>query len=124
MAQRTITQLLDDIDGSTAAESVQFGLDGKSYSIDLSDENANRLREGLSRYVSNAQLITSNNSKPKAAKKPARNSEDVQKIREWAKANGYEVNPRGRISQEINQKYLAYQQASQAAVPTQPAFYG
>jgi hypothetical protein len=44
MAQRVITQLVDDIDGKEiaegAGETVSFALDGVSYEIDLSSKNA------------------------------------------------------------------------------------
>ena len=45
MAQRVRVDLVDDIDGSAAEESVEFALDGVSYVIDLSTENAAELRE-------------------------------------------------------------------------------
>ncbi|MFL5999627.1 MAG: histone-like nucleoid-structuring protein Lsr2, partial [Streptomyces sp.] len=33
MAQKVVVTLFDDIDGSEAAETIAFGLDGKSYEI-------------------------------------------------------------------------------------------
>ena len=36
MAQRVVVTLSDDLDGGAADETVQFGVDGKSYEIDLS----------------------------------------------------------------------------------------
>ena len=38
MAQRVNVVLVDDLDGSEAAETVNFGLDGANYEIDLSAE--------------------------------------------------------------------------------------
>jgi hypothetical protein len=35
MARRVEVQLLDDVDGSTADETLPFGLDGTTYEIDL-----------------------------------------------------------------------------------------
>ena len=55
VAQRTITTLIDDIDGSEASETVVFGLDGTTYEIDLSEAHAEDLREVLSPYVSVAR---------------------------------------------------------------------
>jgi hypothetical protein len=43
MAQRVKVILEDDIDGSPADETVQFALNGTSYEIDLSSENAQAL---------------------------------------------------------------------------------
>ena len=55
MATKTTVTLVDDLDGSEASESVAFGLDGASYEIDLSDNNAEKLRDVLANYVANAR---------------------------------------------------------------------
>ncbi|MGX1491238.1 hypothetical protein RKD41_003497 [Streptomyces tendae] len=51
MAQKVVVTLFDDIDGSEAAETIAFGLDGKSYEIDLNEANAKKLRKALAPYV-------------------------------------------------------------------------
>ena len=51
MAQRVVVTLSDDIDGGEAAETITFGLDGKSYEIDLNPANAKKLRKALAPYV-------------------------------------------------------------------------
>ncbi len=51
MAKETITRLIDDLDGGEADETVKFGLDGVQYEIDLSKDNAAKLREALQPYV-------------------------------------------------------------------------
>ena len=47
MAQKTLVQLVDDLDGKPITngrgETVSFGLDGKDYDIDLSAKNAAKL---------------------------------------------------------------------------------
>ncbi len=43
----TTVQLIDDIDGSQAAETVHFAVDGRMYEIDLSTEHAESLRRSL-----------------------------------------------------------------------------
>ena len=48
MAQEHYVRLVDDLTGGEAAETVLFALDGARYEIDLSVENANKLRETLS----------------------------------------------------------------------------
>ena len=40
MAQQASVQYVDDLDGSAASGPVDFSLDGKGYTIDLSDTNA------------------------------------------------------------------------------------
>lgn len=51
VAQKVVVTLFDDIDGSEAAETIAFGLDGKSYEIDLNQANAKKLRKALEPYV-------------------------------------------------------------------------
>ncbi len=61
MATRTITTLIDDLDGSDIprglGETVRFGIDGENYEIDLNDDNAAALRETLSAYVEAARPV-------------------------------------------------------------------
>ena len=40
MAQKVQVVLIDDLDGGDATETVTFGLDGATYEIDLSEQNA------------------------------------------------------------------------------------
>ena len=47
MAKRTIEVFHDDLDGSEGASTVKFGLDGKSYEIDLSEGHEKELRKAL-----------------------------------------------------------------------------
>ena len=49
--------LKDDIDGTPAAETMQFMLDGTTYEIDLSKRNAAALRQAMARYVKAARRL-------------------------------------------------------------------
>jgi hypothetical protein len=51
VARNTAVQVLDDLTGDPAAETVGFGLDGIDYDIDLSFANAEALRGFLQRYA-------------------------------------------------------------------------
>ena len=55
MAQRVKIILEDDLDGSTADETVTFGLDGVTYEIDLSAANAAKLRDDFASWVGHAR---------------------------------------------------------------------
>jgi hypothetical protein len=55
VAKQTQWALVDDLDGSPASTTVEFGLDGQSYAIDLSAENAAKLRAGLAEFVAAAR---------------------------------------------------------------------
>lgn len=58
MAKRMYTVLVDDIDGETeAAETIEFGLDGVRYEIDLSEANAMAMRGSLTTYIGAARMI-------------------------------------------------------------------
>jgi Lsr2 len=55
MASNTTVELLDDIDGKAAAETITFGLDGRTIEIDLSEKHAKALRKDLARFVEAAR---------------------------------------------------------------------
>ncbi|WP_329050745.1 Lsr2 family protein [Amycolatopsis sp. NBC_01488] len=119
MAQKVLVEMLDDIDGTLAAHTVPFSLDGVMYEIDLSDENAASLREELARYIAAGRRT--GGRKVRVATGQATTSstdrERNQQIRAWANANGYEVSERGRLSSEV----IAAYEAAQAAEAEAPA---
>lgn len=45
MAKRTITELIDDLDGSPGEVSREIALDGVAYTLDLSTANSAKLDE-------------------------------------------------------------------------------
>ena len=102
MAQKIQVLLVDDIDGSEAAETVSFGLDGVAYEIDLNSGNAGRLRSDLARYVAHARK--SGGAGPRS-RRDRPNAEQSAQIREWARAHGHKVNERGRIPAKIVSEY-------------------
>jgi hypothetical protein len=113
MAQKTIVQLIDDIDQGTAEETVSFGLDGASYEIDLSAKNAAKLRDALAVYVANARRSGrgGGSSRPSSSSRRGRGSrgdrEQTQAIREWARKNGHKVGEKGRIPASVLEAYHA-----------------
>jgi hypothetical protein len=52
MAQRRMTTLVDDLDGSPAEETVRFGFAGPEYEIELNAAHAQQLRAALAPYIS------------------------------------------------------------------------
>src|SRR6185503_15570604 len=55
MAQQVNVKFVDDLDGSDATGTVSFALDGRAYEIDLSEDNAARLRDSLASFVGAAR---------------------------------------------------------------------
>ena len=104
MAQRVQVLLEDDIDGSTASETVTFGLDGVTYEIDLNEGNATALRDALAAYVGAGRRAGGRRSTGRR-KSASGSSNGTSEIREWARANGYEVSERGRISADVKDAY-------------------
>ena len=47
VAQETTVRFIDDLDGSEGLSTFDFSLGGRNYQIDLSDENAAKLRDAL-----------------------------------------------------------------------------
>jgi nucleoid-associated protein Lsr2 len=106
MAQKVQVVLVDDIDGGSADETVSFALDGVGYEIDLTTANAARLREVLAPYVGHARKASRGSAgrrSPRAGKSAGNSAE----IRAWAKAQGLEINERGRIPAGIVARYEA-----------------
>lgn len=108
MAKQTIVQLIDDLDQGKADETVQFGLDGAYYEIDLSTKNAAKLRDALANYVAHANRTSRTSARPGGARRgrPARGDrEQTHAIREWAKKNGHKIGEKGRIPAHILEAY-------------------
>ncbi|MCL2516202.1 MAG: Lsr2 family protein [Microbacteriaceae bacterium] len=117
--KKVIEQLVDDLDGELiadgAGETVAFALDGKSYEIDLNNENAAAFREVLQKYISAGRRASSAVASPlrqtvRASRGAASSSGShwsagYAVVREWAQANGVEVSPRGRVADSVMKAY-------------------
>jgi len=107
MAQKVTVLLVDDIDGGPADETVSFSLDGVAYEIDLSTSNAATFRDTVARYVGTARKVggrSSSRSTGGRRRSGGANNRTAQ-IREWARANGHQVNDRGRIAAPVVEAY-------------------
>lgn len=105
MAQQTTVTLTDDLDGTKAAETVRFGLDGRSYEIDLNKRNAAALRKALAEFTAAARRVRGARPAGKAAAAPGPDRVDARAVREWAAANGITVSARGRIPADVLSRY-------------------
>jgi len=117
MAQQVNVKFVDDLDGSDAAGTVSFGLDGRAYEIDLSDDNAARLRDSLASFIAAARksggstttgsrraqkMTVSSGSRPQTLDR-----EQTAAIRAWARQNGHQISDRGRISKTVVDAFQA-----------------
>ncbi|MDP9220626.1 MAG: Lsr2 family protein [Actinomycetota bacterium] len=107
MASKTIVELTDDLDGKKADETVSFAVDGVGYEIDLSARNAKALRSALADYITAGRRTRTSAARGRAGSPTRRDKEQTQAIREWARASGYPISDRGRISAEVVEAYDA-----------------
>ena len=113
--KETIERLLDDLDGTEAAETVVFGLDGMSYEADLSEENAELLRERMSPFVDAGRslgrapgsLRTVTRRRSPSSNGRRSSAENANDVRKWARDQGFQVEDRGRIKKDIVDAYAA-----------------
>ena len=107
MAKQTTVTMVDDLDGSEAAEQVEFAVDGRSYEIDLSAANSAKLRDVLAPFVSAARRAGGRRpaAAPPAPPRPVADRQQNQAIREWAVAQGMKISERGRIPSNVLEAY-------------------
>ncbi|WP_119294707.1 Lsr2 family protein [Streptomyces sp. YIM 130001] len=112
MAQRVVVTLSDDIDGGEAAETIAFGLDGKSYEIDLNPANAKKLRSALAPYLhagrkqpKSGTKASVRNGRPTATFTTV--TADPAAVRAWARSHKMDVPARGRIPKKVYEAFNA-----------------
>jgi hypothetical protein len=116
MAQRTIVQLTDDLDGKPIAdgkgETVRFSLDRTDYEIDLAEKNAKALWDDLAKYISAARRTagggrsTGRGRSSRTGSGPVREY-DPKAVRVWAESQGIEVSQRGRVPADLAARFQA-----------------
>ncbi|MFC4498451.1 MULTISPECIES: histone-like nucleoid-structuring protein Lsr2 [Streptomyces] len=119
--QKTIITLVDDLDpsGETEAdETVTFGLDGVTYEIDLTSENAHVLRSRLKEFKQAGRVVkTSGKRASQSTATPAgdgatysrhQGGVDPAAVRAWAKQQGLKMPERGRVPKEVKEAYTSY----------------
>ncbi|WP_033289061.1 histone-like nucleoid-structuring protein Lsr2 [Amycolatopsis jejuensis] len=107
MAQKVLVEMVDDLDGTDASQTVPFGLDGVQYEIDLSDANAAALRDEFATFIAAARRVGGRKTTVRGASTAptAEDRERSKAIRAWAVDNGWAVAERGRIPGEVVSAY-------------------
>lgn len=100
----THVDLVDDLDGSEATQTIKLGYADRWYELDLSDANVAGLEAALAAYLTAGRPPAS----PAPAKRRGRGStkrhDNAQRnaaIRAWAADQGMAVSPRGTLSREL-----------------------
>lgn len=104
--------LVDDLDETEGATTRDFAIDGVSYEIDLNDKNAAKLRKALEPFIAAGRKVSFGAPKKRmtAPRRSAPSSlpgrgDQMNAIREWARANGKKVSDRGRIPRDVQDAF-------------------
>lgn len=124
MATKTTTTLTDDLDGSEAQVTLSYTWQGQPYEIDLNDANAQTFADALAPYLAASRKVgrkTGRATARRATTSPLPGATsgaatvdgvgdfDPKAVRAWAKDNGIELSPRGRLSHAILEQYRVAQ---------------
>jgi hypothetical protein len=101
--QKVEVQLEDDLTGGPADETVQFGVDGRAYELDLNARHAADLRQRLAPFVERARLVPQRRSKGTA--RTAASRAHSGQIRAWAEQQGFAVSAHGRLPTSVIREY-------------------
>ena len=109
MAKATVEVLVDDLDGSAAAETIHLGWNGEWRELDLSKRNLASLSKALDRYWNAGHPVSGDGTptrrKTARASRPNNTSREPKRIRAWATERGIEVPSRGRIPAEVERQF-------------------
>lgn len=117
--QVVMTCDVDETDDVTDLRTVRFALGGHDYEIDLCTEHLEELEAAFQPYVSLGRKAANNGKggrpTPKRGSRRAAPDSSGQggsraklgEVRTWARAQGYEIGERGRISEAIQQAFAA-----------------
>ncbi|HEX7104582.1 MAG TPA: Lsr2 family protein [Acidothermaceae bacterium] len=110
MAQKITYDLVDDLDGGRAVETVSFSIDDQTYEIDLGKRNADRLRGVFAPYVAVGRRMVHTSGRGRSKLVVQRRVDvaaDPRAVRAWARANRISVPERGRIPASVIEQYRA-----------------
>ncbi|WP_239089557.1 histone-like nucleoid-structuring protein Lsr2 [Sphaerimonospora thailandensis] len=105
--------LVDDLDLSEGDDVArrEFPLLNRTFAIDLSDANHQRLNDALAfldRVMENSREVKqASRSKKAADTSPRLRGYTLTDVREWAREQGVEVPARGKVSDEVVERFIA-----------------
>ncbi|HZD64469.1 MAG TPA: Lsr2 family protein [Acidimicrobiales bacterium] len=119
--QVVVTCDIDENDDTDGLETVRFGFEGGDYEIDLCADHLEEFNESIRPYVDMARKAENGkattrrrrrqeSSTPQAKPRQRSAKAELTSVREWARAHGYKVSDRGRISQEVRDAYASAHQ--------------
>ena len=103
MATRIAIVVEDDLDGGPADQTLEFGLDGTEYVIDLSAKNAAKFGRQLAPFIEHARKAGRGQRRRSGRTSSSRQHSGA--VRAWAKDQGIPVSERGRIPASVVEQY-------------------
>lgn len=120
MGVRIIKAHFDDLDqseyGEGEGQTIEFGIDGSQYSIDLTNENAAKLREALKPFIDVASPQPRKRGRWGTTAKPVGVTDTMtiaerraltQRIREFGREKGMQISDRGPLPAGLKEDYFA-----------------
>jgi hypothetical protein len=109
MAERIVTQLIDDLSGAEipegTGERLGFSIRGVAYEIDLSEGNVAKFDKAFAPYIDAARKVRprgrARTPSPNRKSNSRMSKQQLTAIRNWANKNGFRVSTRGRIPGEV-----------------------
>lgn len=114
MAKKVVVQSVCDLcQEREAVDTFRFGWDLFNYEIDVCQEHADEINEVMERMVQSGRRLGSpaRSVEVEVAPPLAREQVSTLEVRTWAKREGIEVSERGRIPDELFERYLAARSA-------------
>jgi hypothetical protein len=114
VAREYVERVLDDLDGSEGATTIQLGLDGAAYMVDLSAKNEEKLRQVLGPYLEVATRVRDERGRGRGrgATRVGSDKDRNAAIRAWAEEQGVLLAQRGRIAGGVIAAYDAKDRAA------------
>lgn len=115
MVQKVVTELVDDITGDPAVETIMFTVRGVTYEFDASAETAREFDEAFAGYVESARRVgkaASSAGHVRGVGRAPVDREQTRAIREWAREQGHAVSNRGRIPADVKKAFEAAHRAA------------
>lgn len=104
MAQTVVVTTTSDLTGTANADTVQFGINGQNYELDLTAAEVKDLEKSLKKYI-DVSRTTGKKIKTDAPVRSTTVGLAPATVRAWASSNGVEVPKRGRIPEGVLLKF-------------------
>lgn len=106
MARQVLVTMVSDLSGKEGdVETIEFGLDGVGFEVDLTPGEAEKLRGVLEPYVLAGRRLGRNGKPRGSASSSVRVGPDPRTVREWARNAGKDIPARGRIPAAVVEEF-------------------